>query len=399
MNRRKFVNLATISAIGATVMPSIRAIDSKKVYNISNDHLPLSIPDNLKKMIEKTLTVPFREMTTNWDGSIQVEGLLRFAERGHRKSLDYAKNWFQYRLETDAKMTDEEYFGQWHTRARARIDRSGPLTFSVYSANLGVAFPVYDLYKLTHNETARTVCIDVADAILHKVARDKYGMVAHDDNNFTRFAIPDTTYWATRASAIAGKLTLGELSEVYYKQAIFQLDQGIDIFLDGKNGLVRTVLLGDKIGKTYWSRSQGWLLWSIVGLLRYLPESHPRFEYFSEKIRKIADAVQKHQGKNGGLHVLVDDRSTPEEVSGMAMCLSALKESVRNGWIPDNYSEFFEKGFSYIKNSVDDNGNIRNVYTGWAIPAEERKTDIIDKTKRGWAPGILMVATDEMTKS
>ncbi len=398
MDRREFTNLIMLSGVGSMVLAPGMASASAKLFEKSDGGFPDNLPDNLRKMVENTLAKPYSEITTNWDGSIQIEGLLRFAKRGHEASFTYAKEWFEYRLKTDSQMTDEEYFQQYITKARARINRRGPLTFSIYSANLGVAFPVYDLYKLTNNPIARTVCLDVADAILHECARDRYGMVAHDDGNFTRFAIPDTTYWATRANAIAGNLTTGELSEVYYKQAIIQLDTGIDIFLDKKTGLVITGIFDDVIGKTYWCRSQGWLLWSIVGLLRNLPSTHPRFEYFAKQAETIADAVQKYQGKNGGLHVLVDDPTSPEEVTGMAMCLSAMKESVRNGWIPDQYSAFFEKGYDFLKKSVDEKGNITNVYTAWAKTAEAKEVNRMNENFRGFVPGILMVAADEMTK-
>ncbi|MEP4532145.1 MAG: glycoside hydrolase family 88 protein [Cyclobacteriaceae bacterium] len=398
MQRREFTNLILLSGLGQMMLtPAMAEAGSKMVLPAVNG-MPDNLPDNLKMMVNQTLSKPFSEITTNWDGSIQIEGLLRFAKRGDEKAFDYAKNWFDYRLKTDSQMSDEEYFEQYITKARARINRRGPLTFSIYSANLGVAFPVYDLYKLTNNPDAKQVCLDVADAILHECARDKYGMVAHDDGNFTRFAIPDTTYWATRANAIAGKLTSGDLADVYYKQAIIQLDTGIDIFLDKKTGLVITGIFDDVIGKTYWCRSQGWLLWSIVGLLRNLPDTHPRFEYFAEQAETIARAVQKHQGKNGGLHVLVDDPSSPEEVTGMAMCLSAMKEAARNGWISSQYSEFFEKGWDYIQKSVDDEGNVTNVYTAWAKTAEAKEVNRMNERFRGFVPGILMVAADEMTK-
>ncbi|REE00083.1 glycoside hydrolase family 88 protein [Marinoscillum furvescens] len=398
MDRRTFTNLLMATGIGHMMLtPGIASASGNWLESLTSD-LPDNLPENLKNMVEQALDKPYSEMTTNWDGSIQIEGLLRFAKRGHAASYKYATEWFDYRLETDSKMTDEEYFAQYITKARARINRRGPLTFSIYSANLGVAFPVHDLYKLTHNSTARQVCLDVADAILHECARDKYGMVAHDDGNFTRFAIPDTTYWATRANAIAGNLTTGELSEMYYKQAIIQLDTGIDVFLNKDTGLVRTGIFNDEIGQTYWCRSQGWLLWSIVGLLRNLPTDHPRFEYFAEQAELIAKAVRKHQGKNGGLHVLVDDPNSPEEVTGMAMCLSAMKEASREGWITSQYSEFFEKGWDYIQKSVDEQGNVTNVYTAWAKPAEARDVNRMNERFRGFVPGILMVAADEMTK-
>jgi len=52
----------------------------------------------------------------------------------------------------------------------------------------------------------------------------------------------------------------------------------------------------------------------------------------------------------------------------------------------------------FYKKSVDEQGRVNNAYTGWAVTAEEGKTDLIDKKLRGFVPEILMLAADEMTR-
>ena len=115
-------------------------------------------------------------------------------------------------------------------------------------------------------------------------------------------------------------------------------------------------------------------------------------------MKLIADGAVKYQSKNGGFHVLVNDASSPEEVTGMAMVLASIKEGMRKGWLPNEYNDFCDKGWEYIKQSVDASGNLHNVYTGWAVTAEEKKVDLMDKNFRGFAVGIIMVAADEMTR-
>lgn len=360
--------------------------------------LPANIPDNIKQMIRNVLKTEYKKVNTDWFGSIQVEGLLRFANRGFKEGYDYANNWFSYHVEHDGKLTDEEYYKQYEGN-RARILREGPLAFVLYSANLGVAFPIYELYKINKSPVAKRVCFDVADAILHYAARDRFGMLAHDDFNFTDYAIPDTAYWATRANAIASSLSTDKAkANVYWKQAIYQLEQGIVHFLDKEKGIVRTGIFKGEPGKTYWCRSQGWLLWAIGGLLRYLPKTHSKFQPISATMQLIADGLQKFQTENGALRVLVNDSSTPEEVTGTCMVLSALKEAQRKGWIKNGYDDMLNKAWTYVQQSVDKNGTVHNVYTGWAVPAEEKKTHFMDERFMGFVPGIVMLAADEMTR-
>jgi len=112
----------------------------------------------------------------------------------------------------------------------------------------------------------------------------------------------------------------------------------------------------------------------------------------------LADGVTKYQGPTGGLRVLIDQLETPEEISGTAMCMTAIREGVVKGWIPDEYDNFLEKGWNFVQNHVAEDGEITSVYTGWALPAEEGKI-IMDqsKTERGWIPAVILRAANIMT--
>ena len=403
MERRSFAGLLLTVTTGSLLTPLLaKSQHSNNGLSINEPFedkgLPSTLPENIKQLIKNVQKQEYQKVNTDWDGTIQIEGLLRFAKRGYKDGLGYANKWFNYHVEHDNKLTDEEYYKQYEG-PRARILREGPLAFVIYSANLGVAFPVHELYNLTKTATSKQVCIDVADAILHYAARDRFGMLAHDDYNYMAFAIPDTAYWATRSNAIAASLTVNKgVADVYWKQSIYQLDQGIKYFFDNEKGIVRTGLFNGEPSTTYWCRSQGWLIWAVSGLLRYLPQTHPYFKKAAGTMKMIADGAVKYQSKSGGFHVLVNDASSPEEVTGMAMVLASVKEGMRKGWLPNNYNDFCNKGWDYIKKSVDGEGNLHNVYTGWAVTAEENKVELMDKNFRGFAVGIIIVAADEMTR-
>ncbi|MEO7767831.1 MAG: glycoside hydrolase family 88 protein [Ferruginibacter sp.] len=401
MERRNFAGLLLSLATGPILSPLLTKADTGLLLQTGSTPpdrgLPRQLPENIKQLIKNVQLQHFSAVNTDWDGTIQIEGLLRFAKRGYKGGLDYANNWFNFHVQNDSKLTDEEYYKQYDG-PRARILRNGPLTFVIYSANLGVSFPVHELYLLTKSKVAKQVCIDVADAILHYAGRDRFGMLAHDDINYMNFAIPDTAYWATRSNAIAATLSPADAAAIYWKQAIYQLDQGIKYFFDEDKGMVRTGLFKGEPATTYWCRSQGWLIWAVSGLLRYLPVSHSYYKKATSTMKSIADGAVKYQTKNGAFHVLVDDPSSPEEVTGMAMVIASVKEGMRKGWIPKKYDELCNRGWDYIQQSVDKDGRLRNVYTGWAVTAEEKKVDLMDKNFRGFAVGIIIVAADEMTR-
>ena len=45
--------------------------------------------------------------------------------------------------------------------------------------------------------------------------------------------------------------------------------------------------------------------------------------------------------------------------------------------------------------NITSDGRIRNVYTGWAMPAEQREI-LMDHKSHGWIPGVIMIAANEM---
>ena len=144
MERRNFARLLVSLTTGAVFPPimlrSNETDTTDTIMNAANDvNLPSTLPDNIKQLIKNVQKQAYKSVNTDWDGTIQIEGLLRFANRGYKEGLDYANNWFNYHVEHDRKLTDEEYYKQYDG-PKARILRDGPLTFVIYSANLGVAF-------------------------------------------------------------------------------------------------------------------------------------------------------------------------------------------------------------------------------------------------------------------
>jgi rhamnogalacturonyl hydrolase YesR len=218
-------------------------------------------------------------------------------------------------------------------------------------------------------------------------------LVGHDDAS--DFAIPDVTFFAV-SSLMIGALLDPMNAAAYRDQAIYQLRTSVDVFLQ-ENGLAKTLYRADGVGKTYWTRASGWLLWAITAMLRRLDPQHPAVAGFTGDLRRLADGMMRVQEPAGGFHVLLDDPSTPLDATGPAMFALGVHESVRRGWLPAGYGGAAEKAWGFVKANLTGDGTLRNTYYLWAVPAESRDMRVRDETS-GWAMGFVLAAADEISR-
>jgi rhamnogalacturonyl hydrolase YesR len=354
-----------------------------------------AITANIIALINTTLKQPYNKLNTDWFGTIQAEAILRWAKKGYPEGTRYVEKWLSYHIENDNKLSDEEYLNTYSGK-EARIIREGVLPFSLYAGTIGVSFPCYVLYQQTKNEDARNVCLTVADAILHYSARDRFGYMAHDDYDYFRFCIPDVGYFSVRGMADASALVDKYTAKVFLKNAVFQAKTSIKLFYDPEKQLTRTIYLEQKEpGKTYWCRASGWMVYTLTALLRHLPKDHPDYKYFTDTFCQIADGLVTRQGPNGGLHVWVDDPDSPEEVTSTAMTAGCIQEAMEAGWIPEDYNNYVQNAWKFISGCVSEQGIVKNAYTGWAIPAEQKELKM-DEEYMGFIPGMVLLAAAQI---
>ncbi|OFY60574.1 MAG: hypothetical protein A2X04_08620 [Bacteroidetes bacterium GWF2_41_9] len=222
--------------------------------------------------------------------------------------------------------------------------------------------------------------------------------MAHDDNDYHKWCIPDGGYFSVRAMADASALVDESTSKVYLKNAVFQAKTSINLFFDTEKKLTRTIYLEQREpGKTYWCRASGWMVYTLTALLRHLPEDHQDYKFITETFSQIADGLVAHQGPNGGLHVWVDDPTSPEEVTSTAMTAGCIQEAMDKGWISKSYTDYVQKAWSFISGCVSEDGKVKNAYTGWAIPAEQKQL-VMDTGYHGYIPGMVLLAAGQILK-
>ena len=380
-SRRRFLQYGVAcSALNPTRIAAATTIESVR------SRLPSDLPAGIAAIIAKSLDRTPSSINTDWFGSLLMQGLLQWARRGISEIRPFALAWLDYHWNSKGV---SPYSGP-----ASRIFLAGRIPITTYAGHYSLAFPCFEMVNLYGEPRARQICLDVARTILHRASRNRLGMVNHDDH--ADFAIPDTCYFVVVPLMMASVLNQGN-SQAFQEQAVIQLRTYVDAFLMKETGLVRTILLKEGLGKTLWTRASGWLLWAIVGVLRYLPRSIPEREGFLKDLRCLADGLRRVQHASGGFRVLLDEPSTPLETTGTIMVAVGLQESMRQGWLPESFQDMVSLAWQFAKSRISDDGRVLQAYTGWAVPAEQYIMSM-DEHEMEWIPGFVLSAADILSR-
>lgn len=355
--------------------------------------LPQEVPAGVAAIIRNYYDREPISFNTDWAGTMPMWGLTMWAKRGVPGALDYVRAWFEAHVARDPKLSDEEFF-KTYTGHRSRVIRGRQLPFTMYCGLFGLNYPCSELFKQTGDDRARQVCIDVADAILYRARRNRFGHSAHDDH--WEYDIPDACFFTVEPLMRAATVE-PERGWPYVEIAKAQLRAYIDVFLNRTNGLSHTILGAEGVGKTFWCRAQGWLMWSFIAVLRGLPAGDPTFDAFRRDLKFFADGVAKTVDEDGAIHAFANDPSSLQETSGTAMVAIALHESMRKGWLDrGKYADVTRRMWSFCRRHITNDGGFEKVYYEWALPAE-LYVESSKTVKFGPHIGALLWLADEMT--
>ncbi len=344
-------------------------------------------PPGAAAILNRILSQPPSAFSTDWFGTMPLLGALKWGRRGVREAGPFAKLWLDHHLQTKDVA---KYSG-----ASSRPVWAGAIPLTTYAGHFGISLVCEEMVHQLHDERARAIAVDVADIVLHRTARNRIGLVGHDDT--ADFAIPDVTFFAVSSLMVAASYSR-DAGKAYRDDALYQLRTAIDTFLMRDTGLAKTLYRGGTVGRTYWTRASGWLLWSMTAMLRRLDPAHPGFAEFREDLKRLVDGMIRVQTPEGGFHVLLDDSSTPLDSTGPCMFAWAVHESVRRQWLPAHYATAASRAWEFVQARLTRDGVLRDTYYLWALPAENRDMRLRDETS-GWAMGFVLATADEMTLS
>jgi rhamnogalacturonyl hydrolase YesR len=377
MTRREALTLVAAGLSSAATATASGQANRTGVHN--------ALPTGVQAILSRILAQEPSSFNTDWFGTMPLLGALQWRRRGAAEVEIFSKAWLGHHLQTKDVA---KYAGN-----RSRAVRAGGIPLTTYAGHFGISQVCEELFAQFRDDRARKVAADVAGIVLHRTARNRLGLVGHDDT--ADFAIPDVTFFAV-SSLMIGAAFDAQNAPAYREQALYQLRTSIDTFVMKDTGLAKTLYRSEGVGKTYWTRASGWLLWSITAMLRRLDRQHAAFGRLTSDLRRLIDGMMRVQEPNGGFHVLLDDPSTPLDTSGPAMFALGVHESVRQGWLPNSYRAASERAWEFVKANLTDEGVLRNTYYLWALPAENRDMRLRDETS-GWAMGFVLAAANEMT--
>jgi rhamnogalacturonyl hydrolase YesR len=355
--------------------------------------LPKGLPDGIAAIIKNYYDREPLSFNTDWAGTMPMWGLTMWAKRGVPGALDCVKAWFEAHLERDPKLSDEE-FKKTYNGHGARTFRGRHLPFTMYCGLFGMIYPCAELFLQTGDQRAREVCIDVANAIMYHARRNRYGLLAHDDHWV--YDIPDAGFFNIHPLKMAALVADKNDAYAYTRMATTQLRNYIDVFLNRKLGLSHTLIGPEGLGKTFWGRAQGWLIWCFIAGMRDLPEG-PELASFKKDLEFFCDGLMKAVDEDGSIHAFANDRQTLQETTGTAMVALSIHEALRRGWLPKGrYETTMEKMWAFTKKHVTPDGGFEKVYYEWALPAE-LYVESSKTVKYGPHIGALLWTADEMT--
>ena len=376
-------------------MESSESLSSKPVETATA--VDSRLPEGIRRIIDHHFAAGPESLNTDWVGTLPLFGLLRLQAGGLVDAGPFCSRWLDYHVSVEGSMSEAELRKRFGGNTESsRIFMLQPIPSSAYAGHFGIAHVGHELYRITGDIRARDVVISLADALLHDARRHRNGMIAHDDS-WDR-AIPDICFFVVETLMRAADLD-PVMAGVYRAQALRQLRLNVQAFLDPDLGVARTMLFfpEQKVGRTFWSRATGWLAWSLVAGLRFLPPDHPEFAFFRASLERLASGVERAVDADGALHVHVDDHKTPQENTGTAMTAIALNEAFRKGWIDATHGRLAARMWAYNLSGLSDDGHWDNVYIKWALPAEDGETQVarVDYLCFGPSMGCLLWAAAE----
>jgi len=102
----------------------------------------------------------------------------------------------------------------------------------------------------------------------------------------------------------------------------------------------------------FWSRAMGWYVMSIVDVLDYFPENHPKRQELIQILQNTCEALKKVRDPESGVWFQVLDMGGKEgnylEGSGSAMYVYAFTKGAKKGYLDKSYLELANQAFDGI---------------------------------------------------
>jgi rhamnogalacturonyl hydrolase YesR len=116
------------------------------------------------------------------------------------------------------------------------------------------------------------------------------------------------------------------------------------------------------VGPAFWGGGNGWTAAAFARVIRSLPaDRQPERAQLAGMLRELLDGCLVHQRPDGLFYDEVDNPSSYVETNLAAMLAYAIYESVRGGWLPEDYLVHADRMRAAVRAKVDRFGFVQGV--------------------------------------
>ena len=148
--------------------------------------------------------------------------------------------------------------------------------------------------------------------------------------------------------------------------------------------------------KVFWSRGNGWVMGGLVRVLQTLPPTDPEYNFYVEKLQKMAASIRKLQGPDGlwRAGLLDADAYALPETSGSAFFVYALSWGIEHHLLDGaQYTPVVQRGWAGLVAHIYQDGRL-----GCVQPVGERPGAYPASASSVFGTGAFLLAGSEAEK-
>lgn len=189
------------------------------------------------------------------------------------------------------------------------------------------------------------------------VGHKKFRGVYLTDDDYPNLIWVDTM--SIHPPMIAG---LGFYKHEYYDIATRLIMSYVDLLQDKSGLFSHTYDIGEGApNNVHWGRGQGWALTGILETIKLLPPNNSIRQDMVSKFKECIIAVSKLQNKDGNWNTIIDDESSPVEMSIAPFFVIVGTQAISLGLIDNDFAENISLAMSATLKSFSKDGFYRGV--------------------------------------
>ncbi|WP_035343922.1 glycoside hydrolase family 88/105 protein [Alkalihalobacillus hemicellulosilyticus] len=321
---------------------------------------------HVKEVIDRIVDRTFKmDFSWDWPGGVAFYGVTEAYEvTGEEKYIDLVKEWIDEELE------------------------DGLPKLTVNASSIGHI--LLTLYEVKKEDKYLEVATEMAEYLVNDAERFDDDILQHTVNG-EKYQFPEQAWVDTMFMAGYFLLRIGKLLDrndyfefglkQYHGHENFLQSDDTDLYYHGWDNIA-----GNNMSSIFWARGNSWAAITMARALELVEVQHPSYMIIDGSLRDQQSALVRLQADNGLWHTIVQDPTSPYEVSGSAGIAASL---LVRGKL---YNKYIQKSIDGLLQKVKEDGSVLNVSAGTAVMNDAQGyKDVPDKRVQGWGQGLALV--------